>query len=231
MTDSALSTSRRAMRRAIATTVASAIVATLLISVIGGMVGSLLAVREFGSDVLSSSATAASYLWLIVLPLAIGAGVAVGVGLPATAFVRVGARERAGFLVRCGVLGVVGTVVLWPFAALGGVVSTTWAVHWLNGAATERVSHFAWVLLQTWAGQWSYAHTLLTAVAGAVTPVLFQNSVGYGDRHRLRRALLAAASVLTLCAILCAAHALYLNRPVTMTTAAPGSAQSAAESR
>lgn len=207
---------------AIATTIASAIVAVLLISVIGGAVSALLAVRESGSGVLSSSVTAAIYVWLIAIPVAVGAGVALGIGLPATAFVRTGTRERSRFLAKCGALGAVGALVLWPLAALGGVVSTTWTVHCLNGVPTDQVSHFVWMALELAVGQWSAAYTLLAAAAAALVPALMQYRAPTSE-HRIRRALSATAAVLALCAILGTAHALYLNRPVTTNAAAHGS--------
>ncbi|MFC8386269.1 hypothetical protein [Nocardia sp. NPDC057272] len=224
MTDSARPTTirGRAVAWAIATTIATTIVAVLAISVGGGAVSALLAVRESGSGVLSSAVTAAVYVWLIAVPVAIGAGVALGIGLPATAFVRTGTSEQSRFLAKCGVLGIVGALALWPLAALGGVVSTTWTVHWLNDVPTAQVSHFVWMALELSVGQWSAAYTLLAAAAAAVVPALIQYRAPTSE-HRIRRALSATAAILALCAILGTAHALYLNRPVTMDAAAHGS--------
>ncbi|MEV6219649.1 hypothetical protein [Nocardia sp. NPDC051833] len=123
-----------------ATTVASAVVTVLVFAAIGGAMSTAIAAALHTPDRLTVLATGGVYLWMVVVPVTIGAGVTVGIGLPAAALAdsAIAGRSPRAFLGRCGAAGIAGAAVLWPFAALSGVVAATWTARLADGATRVR---------------------------------------------------------------------------------------------
>ncbi|MEV0062757.1 hypothetical protein [Nocardia sp. NPDC050718] len=196
---------------AVATAAASAVVTVLVFAAIGGAVSTGIAAAVHAPDRLTVLATGGVYLWMVVVPVAIGAGVTVGIGLPAAALAdsAIAGRSPRAFLGRCGAAGIAGAAVLWPFAALSGVVAATWTARLVDGATADSASRIIMRVLRS-VDDWSFGYTLLTAVLGALAPVFLPRRTGVSNN----RILAATAALFAVCAVVFAAHATYLNRPV-----------------